>query len=153
MLLTFLSIFFFGYISKQSRNQFNSEINTNIQNTINNIDLSKIKEVLKLETIIERKDILNLYSGQDKQVEESNKSLMKSVIIVLLILWVGFIIYFIFNNNNEMKHIIKENILTFVMIGIVEFIFFKCIAWNFIPVEPDYLPTTFHNLLLNKLNV
>jgi hypothetical protein len=85
MLLTFLSIFFFGYISKQSRNQFNSEINTNIQNAINNIDLSKMKEVLKLQTIIERKDILNLYSDQDKQVEESNKSLMKSVIIILLI--------------------------------------------------------------------
>jgi len=156
ILLTFLSIFFFGYISKQSRNGFNSEINKNVTNAINTIDLSKTKEAIsKLDGVIRKKDILKLYEDQDKQVETSNKSLLNMVLIIVLMLWIGFIVFYFANRNNEIdfKHIIKENMLTLVMIAIIEFTFFKCIAWHFIPVEPDYLPNVFHDLLSNKFNV
>lgn len=157
MLLTFLSIFFFAYISKQSRNGFNNEINSNFSEQIKNIDLSSTKNLMKvggLNNTINKDDLINLYSNQDSQVKQMNKSLMTTVILVVSFIWIGFIAFYFINCNGtiDFKHIVQENILTLIMIGIVEFLFFKYIAWNYIPVEPDYLPKVFHNILINKFN-
>lgn len=46
-------------------------------------------------------------------------------------------------NMNHFKEICIENVLTFILVGIIELLFFSFIAIKYIPIEPSLLMTSF----------
>ncbi len=51
----------------------------------------------------------------------------------------------------NIKDIVIENAIIFMFVGIVEFLFFKTIAFKFIPVEPSFISKEFLNQVKNQL--
>jgi hypothetical protein len=43
----------------------------------------------------------------------------------------------------HVKEVVIENLITFTFVGIVEFMFFKHIAFKFIPVAPSFISQQF----------
>ena len=48
-----------------------------------------------------------------------------------------FIFYYFVRNDVNMYEIFKENLFTFILIGIIEYIFFQKVASNYIPAYPN----------------
>jgi hypothetical protein len=98
---------------------------------INNLPLDKISKY---------------YDGVDKTVDAMNKGLLNSLWISNVILWVCFLIgTFLIHDiyNLHIKDIVIENILTFALIGVAEYLFFTQIGLKFVPVEPSFISNQF----------
>jgi hypothetical protein len=150
ILFTFLTLFFSFYVSKISTTLFNDEVNNIINENIDHtIDNMKEKQTTTQEVLINNlplDKISNYYNGMDKTVDAKNNGLLNSLWISNIILWVCFIIgtYLIYDIYNlHIKDIIIENILTFVLIGIAEYLFFTRIGLKFVPVEPSFISKQF----------
>jgi len=139
ILFTFLSIFFIFYITKLEKSAFIHEIINLIDNTMKSFKLPfNIPNGLDLNKLIQ------LYSKPDQTTEIYNDLLMKSLIIVNILLWIGLIIVIsILKYYNwdtlELSVILLENFLIFIFIGIIEFLFFTRVAFKFVPVEPSFM--------------
>jgi hypothetical protein len=150
ILFTFLTLFFSFYVSKISTDVFNEEVNNiineNIDHTIDNLKGSQtiVQELLINNLPLDK--ISNYYNGVDSTVDAKNKGLLHSLWIANIILWgcflIGtFLIYDIYNLH--VKDIMIENILTFIIIGIAEYLFFTRIGLKFVPVEPSFISKQF----------
>ena len=91
----------------------------------------------------------NMYSKPNPVTEDNNRwvarvnMLIVLIILISLILVVG-VLHFSCGKCVPIKDIVMENIVVFIFIGIVEYMFFTKIAFNFIPVPPSTLVTSFY---------
>jgi hypothetical protein len=84
--------------------------------------------------------MIEVYSQPDSVVELTNnmiKYLNVSVIIMLLIIVIAVSI--IFRHSVSVWQIIAVNIITFIIVGIIEYLFFMKIASKYVPVTNDQL--------------
>jgi hypothetical protein len=139
ILFTFLSIFFIFYITKLVKSAFIKEI-------IHLIDdgMKSFKLPFNIPNGLDLNKLIQLYSKPDQTTGMYNDLLMKSLIIVNIILWVGLIVVIsILKYYNwdtlELSVILLENCLIFIFIGIIEFLFFTQVAFKFVPVEPSFM--------------
>lgn len=128
--------------------QFNESFNNKIidENTINNLT-NTINNNFSYDYYVK------LFSNEDETRKQINNSLffyiniINSLLIITLILF-GFYLH---KTNlmeiDEMKLIFLENILTFIFVGVVEYLFFTKVALNFIPAPPSTIYTSFVNSL------
>jgi hypothetical protein len=167
ILFIFLSLFFFKYISKITEKSVQNELTNIIKkevpiilDNINNFNLLLNKNNIN---ILNWKNIYNktndLYNKSNKKLPEivdNNNKLKKYSIIIsilLIILWFMLLIYFKCQNINiNIISIIRDNIVLFIFIGIIEFLFFKNIASHYIPVEPDFVAITILDRIKNNIN-
>ena len=159
ILFTFLSIFFFMYVSKIEKNAFESEIGDLIEKTITNM-LDKNKTNAKI-VLSDGKGILtnlqNLYTMPSNYSRERN-TLVKFSAIFIIVLLICCILSIIITlkvdcgQNVHMGHIIIENILVFICIGIIEFWFFSNVAIKYIPTSPSLMIDTMITALKKELN-
>ena len=139
VLFTFLTIFFIYFISKLEKQAFISELTDLIENAMHSLNIPfKVPDYININTLI------NLYSKPDQTTEMYNKLLMNALVLVNIILWVALIIIIFivkwYNwNELELSIIIIENILIFMVIGVIEYLFFTRIAFKYIPVEPSFM--------------
>lgn len=150
-ILFFLLYFlFFTIISKKSQEALNNSIdmvNNNIPSILDSIkkdynkyiNWKKIKE--ECQTISDNVD-LNI----DKNIEDNNTKYKNIGIYIGLSLILFTILVYIYYQFYKKEHvdimnILKENILTFLLIGIIEFIFFTKTASQYIPVYPTSVST------------
>lgn len=159
ILFSFLSIFFIFYITKLVKSVFNDEISHLIEESLSD----KIKEIKKNSSISYAIDQLPLdvlikaYSGQDKAVEMHNQGLFNTVFFINALLWVGLIVVVLIlkmtcNTDIHIKEIVMENAIIFSFIGVIEFMFFKYIAFKFVPVEPSFISKQFLETVKQELN-
>ena len=118
-------------------------------------DLSELSKLPKLSEIPELgindslDYFLNLFSKEDNTRYQVNNELFDKIKIVnIIIVAFVFIIGALFVYNNivsidEIKHILIDNIVTFIFVGIVEVLFFLNIALKFIPAPPSLIFTSF----------
>lgn len=156
ILFLFLSVFFIVYITKVSKEAIERELENNIRDAF--------KERLK-DLTIEQKERLRLlpydllkkmYSEPEKGMVMNNKWLFRLIIIIniiLVIVLIGIIILMKTTCNKEinMTHILIENGIAFIFIGIVEYLFFTKIAIKYIPVEPSFISEKFIDTLKNMI--
>jgi hypothetical protein len=149
ILFTFLAAFFFFYISKIEQNAFQDEIGNLVDDNLSDIIknnrpilnpiLSPVKPLLK--------QFENSYSKPDRYVTENNK-LIKFAAIFVIILLLCTILTIILTvkldcgKNTSVGHIIVENIIVFIFVGMVEFWFFTNIAIKYIPTSPSLMVNT-----------
>ena len=147
ILFTFLTIFFIFYISKLVKETFVQEITHLIDAAMKTSSIP-----FKIPDYINLNNLINVYSKPDSTPLMFNSLLMKSLTIVNIILWVSLIIIFAilkyYNGEEfELSVILFENFLIFIFVGIIEFLFFKQIAFKFVPVEPSFIKTKLIDIL------
>lgn len=168
ILFFFLSVFFRMYISKLETQKFQYEINDIISNNLNNsliqYDQNNNEQ---LKQFINKPDnqmvlsVLNtMYSNQDAVTQNNNDWVFKFNIVLGVLILTSFIItigiiYLSCDKCVSLMNIILENIITFIFVGIIEFLFFTQIAFKFIPIPPSLLIKSFYQYtqdsLLNKI--
>ena len=145
ILFTFLTLFFFFYISVLEKQ--------NLDNTTNNLITQNTENVLdqmnewqnKLNTLNPNLNVnidwnkLNTLS--DNMINDYYDKLFKGSIIAIICLFMLFtsvviILKFIFKYDIDLKHILIMNIIIFSITGLMEFLFFQFIASKYVPVNP-----------------
>lgn len=151
ILFTFLTIFFFAYISRLEKKSVDDAlldaINGQVDTVLTGID--NHMPPLKIEW-----EILNKL-GEDIQKESkgalpaiiSNHRNLRNIAVAMIVglfcILVGLYVYFLsIGININWKRIITENMIIFIFVGIIEFLFFTKVASKYIPVTPDLLSKT-----------
>ena len=156
ILFTILFILYVRVISVLETNAFKSEINDNLddilpktlkdndptqsfKNTLKNLPLDKLSE---------------MYSNPDPVITTYNTWLKKTMlfcVIAGIILFISScsILYFSCNKKIPLTHILIENTLIFIFVGMFEAYFFFKIAYKYVPVPPSLLIQTIYDNLKN----
>ena len=162
ILFTFLTAFFFAYISqleKKSVTQaldglIKKQMSTILDNIDKNIPIpdSQWAEINDMADKLERNA-----QGELPRIKNNNNMLMYSAgggIAIAFLILVGIYTYFtmILQIDIHLRHILSENIITFIFIGLVEFLFFYYIASKYIPATPDVAAVTAIDRIKHNIN-
>jgi hypothetical protein len=148
ILFTFLSIFFFFYISRIESEAFRDELGSKIEDKINDLldaNPQILDEVGGLKPVIEK--LMKIYDKPMKSTIEHNIAVKLSSAFTILILF-GILLTILLTSTFECKEnipigqIIFNNVLIFICIGIVEYTFFTKVAIKYIPVSPSTMVDT-----------
>lgn len=151
-------------------------LNKTAQNMVNAILISKLEELtnqineIKLEFtnllqnimkqyLISPSKIIGKLDNVNPLVKVSNDGLKSTLITANVFTWCAIIILILLttkynccNDNIDFKFMFWENIITFIFVGIVEFLFFKMIASKFVPIEPSFISKETLNRVKNMFN-
>lgn len=155
ILFTFLTIFFFVYITKlekQSINDITSSVieektntfldqldNWNKKLQVGDIDWKKLDKITE--------NLKQNYTQEAPAITQNNNRLLRNSIIIIVVIFVvlnGVILYLnLFTTYKiHMMHIVITNIIIFSITGAIEYLFFMNVASKYIPVTPDYTANT-----------
>ena len=147
ILFTFLTVFFFAYVSKLEK----QSLDNTVTNTItDNIDQISNKYNVKVNWNIVNNIADNLVKnsqGEVPEIKQNNDRLFKGSIIAIGIGFILFIVsiivlkYFL-NYDIHIGHIILMNVIIFSITGVIEYLFFMKVASKYIPVTPDVISNT-----------
>ena len=155
ILFMFLTIFFLLYVSKLSTSALQSEIDNAISSgfqelkTQNNTSLSNLPlPYTQLETY---------YSAPDEYKELNNKWVQNMLIVVnvalfIMLLLIILIPMFLCDIKINIGGIILSNLVTFICIGLIEYLFFTHIALKYVPTPPSLLTSTILTSLKNYVD-
>ena len=164
ILFVFLYLFFFLFISRIEEKTLNSQVDNLADNKIQSI----LREIDKLDTkkyidwnMIKQKAEEEL--ADDENVNEfiqTNNSNLKyigiMIAITFLLLAITVYYYYTYSENKtiDMIHIIKENVAVFLVIGIIELVFFKLTAIKYVPISPlEIGKSMFERIKENVMNL
>ena len=159
ILFTFLSVFFFMYVSKIETTAFQEEIGSNLEKSVTGILDKNRKDVLptinKLRPVLSQ--LQNMYSAPLSYSSEKNRLIkFTSVFIILLLLCAILSIVITLKldcgKNTGIWHIVIENSVVFIFIGIVEYWFFTNVAMKYIPTSPSLMVDTMIDTVKQELN-
>ena len=151
ILFCILSLIFWLIISKLEKQSINDELNNNINNYFDNLkhNLTNNQKNDALKFLNKNNEFLiilnNIYSKPDQLNENNNDWVKKSNFLYLFILFFVLIsilltIKYVCNINDfPILGIIKENILLFLGIGVIEILFFINIGSKYIPSKPSVI--------------
>lgn len=129
-------------------NSNKSELIDKIKQTYDVINDLKNKE--NIAKTIPYDYYVDLFSKEDITRQSINDEIffyIKFTNILLIVFLISFLFYLVNNNLlniDQIKHICLENILTFILVGIVEFLFFTNVAIKYIPTYPSLMFTSFY---------
>lgn len=164
ILFTILSIFFMYYIADVAHETFNHEIAHNINEAIDKLfdSVSPDEKALfkqytgNVSNIKVFETLKKKYSEPDPLVELHNKWLFKTIVTsnvayFIIVLLTIILLMYQCNQCIPIKDILIENVLTFICVGIVEYLFFTRVALKFIPSKPSLIVDTFFESLKENL--
>jgi len=148
ILFIFLYIFFYTVISKTGERVLNSNIKSivdaNVKSILQTIDDYDKKHGSKIDWEKVKKMAQDIKDHPDeklnKEIEDSNNYYKRIGIIIIasmILLCIFLYCYFSYKGVKiDIVHILKENAIVFLLIGIIEFIFFMLTGSNYIPSYP-----------------
>jgi len=166
ILFTFLTIFFFTFVSKLEsksiQNALSDIIDEKTEQILTEIDgWEKKLNVDKLSINWEKvndiaKQIEANSQGELPEITKQNKNLKNISIGLVVGLFVLFIIVYLFfhfglHYQIQIGSILLENAIIFFFVGIVEYLFFMNIAAKYIPVTPEFVSTTILERIKERL--
>lgn len=124
----------------------------NIPNVSQNLNsYSNFKDVIEsLKGNFDYNYYVNIYSQENFARKLVNQEVINKIIhvnILLILITIVFTVFLYFSKNvtiHDIQHVLIENMLTFSMVGVVEFLFFTKISLNYIPAPPSLI---FNSLL------
>ena len=147
ILLVIISSFFFFYVSKIAGDKFKEEleniINEKLPDALANADKNKILKTALNSIDLDR--ITSYYQNKpDKASAIQNNWLIRVTIVALVCLFITIILTMIIlkyscQQKAPFGHIVKENIILFFFVGLIEIVFFLQIARYFIPTKPSLM--------------
>lgn len=148
ILFTFLSAFFFIYISKLESEAFKNELGSKIEDKINEL-LDSNPNILdslgSVKPFIEK--LMKTYDKPMRSTIEHNitiKLMSGFTILILFGILVTILLTVTFEcrENVPIGKILLTNIVIFTCIGIIEYMFFTKVAIKYIPVSPSIMVDT-----------
>ena len=168
ILFSFLTIFFFLYISVEETKKVKNSINTIIQdNTYKSLvyidKLDKKSSIDKTGNINWEKikkgaiDIQEQSKNKIPYIEKNNKKLIKRSLIIItcfFILLLCITLYFTLYKKYDidLRSIVIENIIIFLCVAIIEVLFFTFIITKYIPFGPDFVANSLINRIKYNVN-
>ncbi len=164
ILFTFLTIFFFTYISKLEKNNLDNLtsdiINKNTKNILDNVNVYSKNYRYKVDWKGINDKANSLLSLKDKTQEDINNNnnllLRNSIIIIVVLCFVitAIILYlkYILKININITHILIMNLIIFSLTGLIEFLFFTFVASKYVPVTPDKISNTVLDRIKYNIN-
>ena len=146
ILLTFLTLFFFKYVSKLTASDIDQELKKIVQDqTSNMLDFISTHDKQKqipwklVATLADR--LVTESSQQNQTIVDNNNSLYDESICTLLMFALAIVllvVYFVYRKVDlRLKFIVMENVAIFAFVGMIEIYFFANIASKYVPVLPD----------------
>jgi hypothetical protein len=159
ILFFILSMFFIFYVSNITSTTFNRELDHQVTT---NIDRALIgltsEEQLALRAALKAINfdrLIKFYSQPDKTVKAHNEWLFRTVIIVNVILMVLTVLTIstakMLCYDVHIGHLALETFLIFLGVGVVEFMFFKFVASQYVPAPPSLMVKSIIDSLQNSL--
>jgi len=157
ILFTFLTILFFTLVSVLEKKAFDTEIEEQIDNSMDGMfssltpeDKYIISEVINTDVGGGKSPIdvaIEKYSTPSEVVVEHNKWVKISaitiiLIILLIVVLIVSVLYFSCGKKTGVVDIATENVITFAFVGLVEYLFFTHIAFKYIPAPPSTMVTS-----------
>jgi hypothetical protein len=164
ILFVFLTILYFFLIAPLEQKAFEDEISDQINGVVTDQFIAMKKDMD--ETIVDIitntvnysyedngnevyviDEMIDNFDTPDKLVSEHNKWVKITAVTLISFITISLIIYLLTLKNTCGKDtgivsILKENLFTFVFVGLVEYLFFTKIAFKFVPAPPSVLLTT-----------
>lgn len=164
ILFVFLYLFFFFFISRVEENTLNGQVDNLADNKITSI----LAEIDKMDTnkninwnLVKQKAEEELID--DEHVNEfihTNNTNLKyiGIIIATAIFLLTITVYYYYtyskNESIDLIHILKENVAVFLVIGIIEFVFFKTTAIKYVPITSSQIgKSMFERIKENIMNL
>lgn len=154
ILFTILTCFFLMYVSKITKEALNRNLGDLIEKNTESI-AKKTKElggpqIHLLAKTLPFEHIKSAYNKPDKMQMNNNNWLKYSLIITNLSLFIMItgsimILSYTCNSDIHLEEIIKLNLYTFILVGIIEYLFFTKVALKWIPTPPSLMITTIVN--------
>jgi hypothetical protein len=150
ILFTFLTIFFFAYISQIEKKSIDDVLQNAISDQMNEF-LTKLEEMqTKLPYTVDwnalykfGKTVQQETIGEYPDVTQNHRNLMilaSCGIAGIFLFLIGAYIYSRYMGYEvPLKRIIIENIAVFAFVGVIEMFFFMYVASKYVPVTPDIL--------------
>ena len=146
-LFAILSVLFIKIISKLETDTINDELSNIISESVeNNFDKLKPEQQFVIHEGIKHidfKNMITLYDREDTARRLNNDGIYKSIYVALALLAVILVIILLISkklcNDVPISFILKENIIIFIGVGIVEYMFFKHIILKYVPVKPSFM--------------
>ena len=158
ILFTFLSAFFFFYISKMEKNAFQDEIGNLIDDNLKPVilDNKSLLNPIIMPIKSQLKQFGQTYNTPNKYVLETNKLIKFASGFVILLLFCTILTIILTvkldcGKNVNIGHIILENIVVFIFVGAVEFWFFTHIAMKYVPTSPSLIVNTLIDSIKNDI--
>jgi hypothetical protein len=154
ILFTFLTIFFFAYVSKLEKQSLDDTITNSVSDNTNTL-LNDIKQIsqkynikINWNTINDIADKLVKNSqGEVPEIKDNNEQLYKGSMIVIIVgylLFIGIIIFlkYYMGYDIQIGRILVMNIIIFSITGLIEYFFFMNVASKYVPVMPNEITDT-----------
>jgi ATP-dependent Zn protease len=140
ILLIVLSSIFFIFISKIEKKTLQNSISNEIKSSINNTTILP-NPALGQELINFSKVYNNSLNDGDANYNQGLLDLTIAIIVCMLICLISVYLTMRLSAHKcpPMGIIFLKNILLFMLVGIVEYLFFINIAMFYIPVKPSYI--------------
>lgn len=157
ILFSFLSIFFFFYISKIESNAFKEELGGMITKNINKL-VDSYPEIIPTLGELNPYMIkfMKKYESESQATIEHNIMLKFSSVFLVLI-FLGILITIIVTlkfecgKKTNIGSILAQNVVIFIFIGMVEYTFFTKVASKYIPVVPSLMIDTIIESLKERM--
>lgn len=152
ILFSIVSLFFVFYVSKIETDTINSQIIKNLNNAIDG-GLSSVNP--KIKTVLNDigksqiyQKIKNSYQAENSYRETNNKWLFKTIYMSIGFLLIITVLSTLIltkqcNKCINVKEILVINFVTFIFIGIVEYMFFTHVGEKYVPSKPSEIADTF----------
>lgn len=149
ILFTFLSIFFFRFISKVEEDIFKSSIGDLLEDAINKAVQNNKTDLIPI--IQEIKPVLQYvqvqYASPERATLKQNimvKFMAAFTVLLLLCMFITIVLTSTIECGHSVPlgRLVLENIIIFLFVGLFEFIFFVNIAMKYIPAPPSLLMKT-----------
>lgn len=151
ILFTFLTIFFIVFVTKLMKEAFDRELTSliekNLGKAIDNLDDKTKRNLSMYMKLLPVDRFINMYKEPSEYVIAHNNwvkmlAIGLAVIGVIMLVLVVWLLNYSCNQRVPVWHILKENVIVFAFVGVVEYLFFTNIAIKFIPAPPSLLVKT-----------
>ena len=162
ILFLILGLFFRFYVSKIVKSALESElehlIHENISGSLHKNLTTEQQEKLNIIATSEGIEKINKYYDRpDKTVQNHNNWLFRDMFTITGILFALSILIILTSymlcNKINVGHMLLENVLIFIGIGLVEFGFFTLVATKYVPAPPSLMVTSILESLDKSLKV
>lgn len=151
ILFLFLSVFFMIYVTKLIKSAFDNEmsglISSSMKQRIDTLSDEQYANLLKVRDILPIDGLVRVYSGESPAVTLNNQWLFEMIITLNVIMFIILVLSIYLRKSADQclpfGEILLKNIIIFAFVGVVEYMFFTHIAFQYIPVNPSVMIDSF----------
>lgn len=149
ILIIVLTAFFFIVVENIERKSLSDQLINGIKNGLKDVKMEKNSDVYnkltKLSQIYNKPDSTNVVYNNSLYMICIGAIVTLSMVLITLLLTLKFSS----GRCVRLLDIILENMLLFICVGVVEYIFFINIGMKFVPIKPSYIAELINNTINN----